>query len=383
MTDEPPASEDALHRVLADWLVGRGECSAADAVARHGAEAVLAACEHEGVVSLVHTRLSEGVAGTPVPSGLLEPLALRARRCAARSLLCQAEARRIQQALSAAGIGGLWLKGIALGHWLYPSMHLRDVADIDLLLPDHATTLRAAQVLAPLGYALPNPHIAGDLVVHELLAWSQRAQLELDLHWDLSNAALFADRIAWQALRADAQPLPALGPGAMGLSAAHALVHACIHRAINHLTRRENRLRWLYDIHLLWDGMPADAREHAVLLAVEAGAADATVSALDAVAERFGTVVETMTLDRLRIAAGSEKVGTRRLRRWSYFQWSSWRRLGPVRGLRWVRQLLVPDFAHLQVRYGSDGAGRGRILLRRLGDGVRRWRGYAGRHEAS
>lgn len=383
MTDDNAASDAALHQVLADWLVGRGSCSAADAVARHGVEAVLAACEHEGVVSLVHARLSEGAVGTPVPAGLLEPLALRARQCAARSLLCQAEARRIQQALSAAGIGGLWLKGIALGHWLYPSMHLRDVADIDLLLPDHATTLRAGQVLAPLGYALPNPHIAGDLVVHELLAWSERAQLELDLHWDLSNAALFADRIAWEALRAQAHPLPALGGGAMGLSAAHALVHACLHRAINHLTRRENRLRWLYDIHLLWAGMAADAREHAVLLAVEAGAADATVSALEAVAAHFGTVVEAATLDRLRTAAAREKVGTRRLRRWSYFQWASWRRLGPVRGLRWVRQLLFPDFAHLRVRYGSDGAGRGWILLRRLGDGVRRWRGYAGRHEAS
>ena len=383
MTDDNAASDDALHRVLSDWLVGRGECSAADAVARHGVESVLAACEYEGVVSLVHARLSEGAAGTPVPSGLFEPLALRARRCAARSLLCQAQARRIQQALSAAGIGGLWLKGIALGHWLYPSMHLRDVADIDLLLPDHATTLRAARVLAPLGYALPNPHIAGDLVVHELLAWSQRAQLELDLHWDLSNAALFADRIAWQDLRAHAQPLPALGAGAMGLSAAHALVHACIHRAVNHLIGRENRLRWLYDIHLLWAGMAADARDHAVLLAVEAGAADATVSALEAVAQRFGTVVETTILDRLRTAAASEMVDTRWLRRWSCFQWSTLRVLGSRRGLRWLRQLLFPDFAHLQVRYGSDGAGRGRILLRRLGDGVRRWRGYAGRHEAS
>ena len=377
MTDETTASREPLHQVLADWLVGRDGCTAADAIARHGVKAVLAACEREGVVSLVHARLSGDEAASLVPAEMLEPLSTRARLCAARSLLCQAEARRIQQTLSAAGITAIWLKGIALGHWLYPSMHLRDVADIDLLLPDHATTLRAAQVLAPLGYALPNPHIAGDLVVHELLAWSERARLELDLHWDLSNAALFADRIAWQDLRAHAQPLPALGGVAMGLSAAHALVHACLHRAINHLTRRENRLRWLYDIHLLWAGMAADAREHAVLLAVEAGAADATVSALEAVAARFGTVVEAATLDRLRTAAACRPFRGRRLRRWSYFQWASWRRLGPVRGLRWVRQLLFPDFAHLRVRYGSDGAGRGRILLRRLGDGVRRWRGYS------
>jgi len=47
-------------------------------------------------------------------------VAWRARKTAARSRLCMWEARKIQQAPDAAGIPARWLKGIALGQWLYP-----------------------------------------------------------------------------------------------------------------------------------------------------------------------------------------------------------------------------------------------------------------------
>lgn len=376
--DPHPVGAAALHAVLAGWLVPREGCSPADAVADHGVEALLAACEREGVVSLVHAHLSAMDARQPVPRELMQPLAAGARRCAARSLLCVSEARRIQQALTAAGIPALWLKGIALGQWLYPSMHLRDVADIDLLLPDHATTLRAAEVVAPLGYALPNPHIAGDLVVHELLAWSERAQLELDLHWDLSNRALFAGRLPWAQLQSGATPLTALPDGARGLSAQAAFLHACMHRAANALTGREDRLRWLYDLHLLALRFDADDWESLLRAAPQARLADACASALRACQRVFATPVQDATLAAFDAAAAGESIRTDRLGRWAYFQWACWRRWPALRQRRrWLRQLLFPDMAHLRARYGADGAGHARMLLRRLLDGMARWRGYA------
>ena len=371
--------EAELHAVLAAWLVRAVAPTPAEAVARHGVDAVLAACEREGVVSLVHARLSALDALQPVPVELMQPLTARARLCAARSLLCLSEARRVQRALHEAGIPALWLKGIALGQWLYPSAHLRDVADIDLLLPDHATTLRAAQVLAPLGYALPNPHIAGDLVVHELLAWSPRAQLELDLHWDLSNDALFAHRLPWQRLHDGARALPALGEGARGLGAMDALLHACMHRAVNQLTRRENRLRWLYDIHLLWTGLDPAQQAQSVAAGIGARLADPMLGALLACAARLGTTLDDACVARLRGAAAREALQSDRLRSWSYFQRATLRTLTSVEKLRWMRQVLFPNAAHLKVRYGLDGAGPGRILVRRLRDGVVRWRGYTRR----
>ena len=369
---------EALHAVLAGWLVRREGCAPEEAVSRYGMDAVLEACEREGVVSLVYARLSAVEPSHPASPELMQALSARARLCAARSLLCLSEARKIQRALDAARIPSIWLKGIALGQWLYPSMHLRDVADIDLLLPDHTTTLRAAGVLAQLGFILPNPHIAGELVVHELLAWSERAQLELDLHWDLSNGALFAERLPWMRLQAASMPLAAIGEGARGLALQDALLHACLHRATNHLTGREDRLRWLYDIHLLALRLEAEDWQHLLRAAQQAQLADACASALRACRRVFDTPVPEALLATFESAAAREPIRTQRLGRWSYFQRACWQRLPNLRTrLRWLRQLLFPELDHLRVRYGADGAGQARLLLRRLRDGLARWRGYA------
>lgn len=365
-----------MRNVIAAWLVGDPAVSPEALVEVHGVEAVLAAIEHEGVVSLVHARFADPGGGWTAPEALTTALAARARESAARGLLCLAEVRRIQQALDAAGIPALWMKGMALGRWLYPQPHLRDIADIDLLLPDHATTMRAADMLSPLGYALPNPHIAGDLVVHELLAYSERARLELDLHWDVSNAALFAGLLPWETIHAEAMVLPGLG--ARGLSPAHAFLHACLHLAGNALAWREPRLRWLYDIHLLAQGFDAEAWTCVLREARRARLADACFAALQGCRSVFATPIAAGVMTQLESAAALEPVRTARLRHWGYFQWACWQRL-PTLGARaaWLRQLLFPDMAHLQARYGTDGAGILRVSMRRVTDGVRRWWGYA------
>ena len=373
--------EGVLRKAIAGWMAGLAVASPAEMVEAYGVDGVLAAIEREGVVSLVYARLSEPGGGLNAPESLCVAIAALARHAAARSLLRLAEARRIQLALDDAGIHALWLKGMALGHWLYPQPHLRDTADIDLLLPDHRTTLDVAHVLAPLGYALPNPHIAGDLVVHELLAWSDRARVELDLHWDVSNGALFAGRLPWQALWSGAQPVPALGKGAFGLGDIDALLHACMHRAANHLTAQEFRLRWLLDIHLLAGVMSPPKWQALALRAQQARLADACLDGLQATAEVFETCLPPDVLELLTIAARSEAIRSRRLGQWSYFQRATWRALPDLRSrLRWLRQLLIPDMAHLRMRYGSDGAGSHRLITRRVLDGLKRWRGY---HRAS
>ena len=111
-------SGDALQVVLAGWLVQREGWTPAQAVQEHGVDPLLAACEREGVVSLVYARLSAMEPSHPASPELMQALAARARQCAARSLLCVSEARKVQRALAAASIPAIWLKGIALGQWL-------------------------------------------------------------------------------------------------------------------------------------------------------------------------------------------------------------------------------------------------------------------------
>ena len=189
-----------------------------------------------------------------------------------------------------------------------------------------------------------------------------RARLELDLHWDLSNAALFAHRLEWDELQADAMALPALAAGARGLGPVHALLHACMHRAANALVGQQDRLRWLYDIHLLATG--------------RAGLADVVCAGLRASQAAFATALPAQVMARLDGQARREPVRSGRLGSWTYVQTATLRVLPRGQRLRWLRQLLVPDLAHLQVRYGADGAGHLRLFGRRLLDGYARWRGY-------
>jgi hypothetical protein len=70
-----------------------------------------------------------------------------------------------------------------------------------------------------------------------------------DVHVRPVNPHVFADALPYEELSADAVDLAVLGPFAQGTSARHALLLACLHRVAHH--PGEDRLIWLYDIHLL------------------------------------------------------------------------------------------------------------------------------------
>lgn len=342
--------------------------------------ALLAEIEAQGVAALLHEIWSRPECRAAVPSGLREAVAQLDRAARMRDLLRLSEARRIGAALAAAGIDVLWLKGAALAHWLYPQPHLRPLGDLDVLFASHAEALRAAEVLAPLGYRLPIRHIAGDLYVHELLAVHAGHGLELDLHWRLANPALFSERLQWTELRAAAIAVPALGEGARALYPVHALLHACLHRAGNQRSGRADRLIGLFDLHRLAQRLTDQDWARFVELAVERRVAEPCLDALRASARDLGTMWRDEVLQALRAAAEREWLRSAKLSGWTYAQYATLRELpGLGARLRWLRQMLVGDLAHLRERYGGGGETRtSRLLARRLRDGFRRWRGYRG-----
>lgn len=358
-----------------DVLRGNADCVMPSGAADQ--DAALRVAHTEGVVSLVHTALLRPIMATRVPAVLLEQFAGESRACSARNLLAVAECRRISGALAKAGVPAIWLKGMALAQWLYPQPNLRDSSDIDLLVSSHADALRVAQVVAPLGYSLPNRYVAGDLVVHELLAYSEHLKLELDLHWDISNRAIYANRLRWAQLSEAAIDLPGLGTHARGLGPVQAMLHALIHRSLNQLTGQGMRLRWLYDLHLLAQRLSPHAWHELVELATDRGLASACRSGLEATASTFRTDVPAGVMHTLVDRSASERVRSERLGNWTYLQWSTLRTLPDWKTrARWLRQLLLPNMDHLRVRYGGDGASSLRIIARRLHDGVRRWLRY-------
>lgn len=334
-------------------------------------EVLVEVAQRERVVCYVHHRLSER--RDPDSVSLRNRLAPLARAEAVRSLLLEDEARRIGEAFARAGIPFIWLKGAALASWCYGVPHLRDRSDLDVLFASHADALRAAAAVDALGYRLPLRHIAGDLYVHELLAVSETRRIELDLHWAIANTALFSQRLRWHELDAEAMALPRLGPAARGLSPVHALVHACIHRACNQRGSSGDRLQWLLDLHLLAATFHQEDWERVVALSVDRRLADVVLQALHATRAAFGTPISESVIATLTAASAHEPLQCGRLGHWWYFQWMTLRELSGWRArLRWLRQMLVGDLAHVRERYGADGAGNVRVLARRLRDGLRR-----------
>lgn len=324
---------------------------------------LLDAAKAEGVAGLVNWRLD----GAPsVDPTLREAFARAARGIAAASLLFEAECRKVIGVLEAGGVEGLLLKGSALAYWLYPQPFLRECSDIDLLLPSRAAAEQAAALLAPHGYALS--HAPGDQGMEFLLsrrAFPGAVRVDLDVHWQLVNAAMFADVFDFDELHAASIPLPASAPSARGLSPVHALLHACMHRAMNLYTGIGDRLKWLYDIHLLAQRLTAVEWQDVQGLCAQRGLGGVCLAGIDAAAELFGEAAPQGVLDVLRAQSADEPLDVARLHDWKYMERRNFAALPNLRGrARWLWQRTFPSQGYLQELYGG-GQGRTALLWRR------------------
>ena len=336
---------------------------------------VLGLARRHGVVALVHRAMALAQPSS-LPAKWLPAFADESRALVAHSLLLRSQCAEVDRAARAADLAPIWLKGVALSTWLYPEPYLRRCADIDVLVPSHTHMLRLSQAVERLGYRLVRRHIAGDLAVYELLARADRRGLELDIHWRLANTPLFAERFGWEELAEAAIPLPGIGRGARGLGPVHALIHACMHRAVERLKSPVDHLHWLYDLHLLAGLLSPAQWTNLVQLAGERRLAVVVLDGLRAAERAFGTALPESAISSLKVGATSEPLRFRHLSNWLYFQWAAGRELPTwQQRFRWVRQVLFPEWAHLRERYGDDGANSVVVAGRRIIDGVRRlWR---------
>jgi hypothetical protein len=251
-----PTDEDLLSLLLSainrsdmPWPDGWGAAAVGpflELVRRHGAGPLLWRSLHGS------SRLESW------PGSVRDALSEVAHRAAVAELLRKQAVGRVLAALDAGGIRALLLKGVPLAHTHYPESWLRPALDADLLVrPDDVGA--AQRILDALGCARP-PCAEGELILHQFsasLADAAGATHVFDVHWRVSNTNVFAEMLPYGELAAEAVPVPALGESAFTLSDRYALLLACIHRVGHHASSR--RLIWLYDIHLLVEGMGEEA----------------------------------------------------------------------------------------------------------------------------
>ncbi|MBI4913932.1 MAG: nucleotidyltransferase family protein [Acidobacteria bacterium] len=360
--------------VLRSWLVAlmRGEGPPAGPPGDLPPQACLQAAQVEGVVALVHSRLQDRAIASLATPELQDLFAAAARERAARSLLLQAETRRVLKCFEAGSIPVLVIKGSALAHWLYSTPHLRECEDVDLLFPSREDVQRAAELLRPEGYDWLGP--AGDLARCEATCTrvpEAGPSLELDLHWDIGGSPVYERRFSFQELAEEALLLPSLAEGARGLGPVHALVHAALHRALQLWMGTGDRLKWLFDFHEMARRFTEAEWDELLSLAREKGLCGTCLHALRASERTFGTPLPLEVLEGLQRRAPEEGLDLARMDRWGYLQRMNFRALpGPRLKLRWLRQRLLPPGAYLRHHFGGAG-GTPAALLRYLGTGLR------------
>ncbi len=284
----------------------RGESPACPAAADEMAvEAFVRNARYHGVTPLLDARFKDARASTwpeAIRSACREDALVYAVQESAR----HAELLRVLGELQQAGVRPLLLKGTALAYSLYPSPAMRPRGDTDLLIPESQLS-QAAVVLSRLGYARGSA-VSGLLISYQA-NWTRRHGVaithDLDVHWRINNSQILAKILTYEELDARAVLLPALNQHARALTAVHALLLACIHRAGHanapyyvdgqpHLGG--NRLIWLYDIHLLVTHMSdADLAEF-VALATDRQVRAICRDAIEASIDRFATPVASSVL---------------------------------------------------------------------------------------
>lgn len=336
------------------------------------AQDILVHAQRQGIRALVNARLrawadSTGDAESPIGLGaVLSGFAAVARDDALASMLLEAETGRVLAKVRSQKTPMLLLKGSALAHWLYSAPHLRHVSDVDVLVDSQATALALANALAVDGYTITVP--ATEPIGYEVTCSKvvgANMHLEVDIHWRLANSALFARVFTFDELLEKARPLPGLGVNALGLGRVHALLHACIHRSLNLSTGWEDKLKWLYDLHLLMEGMAASEWDELVLLAADRKQAGVVLHGLLASVSRFGSRLPGRERERLKLAAAQEPLDASRVADWRYMQWATLRSLpSAYLKIHWLWQRLFLSRERLALLYRRDESYLSLLLLR-------------------
>ena len=324
----------------------------------------------EGVLPLLESRLR----GTTLPPALHANLAEAGRTAAVQAMFREMELRKVADVLARHGINTLLLKGNALGQWLYPEPYLRVSGDIDLLLESRAAAEQAAAACAELGYVLQFSPAASNYEMTCRLVVNGVSRSELDLHSRLLNSAAYANIFPFKELWRASMPLPALGSGLMALCPLHAFAHACLNRALDMQIGEPDRLKLLYDIHLLMGRIGAAAWQQFLTMVGEKRIAGVCLRSITDTVAAFDSPIPVHAMQALHRQAADEPIDWRRLDDWRYMQLQNLKSLpGTWAKLKWIRDKVFPTRSHLQELHGEGGWMQ--LMGRRLVRGVQRLRG--------
>jgi hypothetical protein len=339
-------------------------------------ERIIGLAQKTGVAPVLFAALkAKDVTPPPAPAERIRKIYLAS---AARNTRIFHEVGKILRALQAANIPVIPLKGIWLAEAAYRNIALRGMGDVDLWVP-RSQLDAARQVMVSLGYSsrsrADRPQALQDALAGETQMFKTGAPM-VELHWNvfpgewLRHTARIDEQVIWQ------RTLPHQSENVRQLSPEDAIIHICIHLAVNHQMSMPG-LRTLLDLdcarqrlNIDWGTVAERARAWRV--------STATWLVLQMLTELFGDPERKLPLPDLKPSP---------LRRGILRSFVSARNLvegikissGPKRfvfllalvdrpadALYLIWRALMPDRTWLTLRYGLQDAPAWRIWLQRL-----------------
>jgi hypothetical protein len=323
---------------------------------------MLELCRAEDLSALCVHRLARSTAQATWPAALITCLADIARVQVGEELLRGAETRVVIDALTAAGVSPILIKGTPLAYTVYDAPHLRPREDTDVLI-SAADVDAARRVLTSLGYSA-TPY-CGDLFSQFEMQKVDRYGVchVFDVHWKISTQPVFEGVLTHAELLTRTRRVPALGTNAVTAGSVDALLLACIHPVMHH--RNEHRALWSYDIDLLAGSLSEEQFAEFVSLARRKRVARICAHALRLSRALFGTSVSPQAMRDLSSAA-DEPSGAYLAsdRTWRHELASSIRALPRAADrVKLIRRVLMPSPSYILAAYGLQQNALGPLLL--------------------
>jgi len=315
---------------------------------------------------MLEWRLRNGSHWHELPEDFRHALRDGARAAAMKSMFRENEQQRVAKVLLHEGLRGLLLKGNAIAFWLYPQPYLRVTGDIDLLLASREDAHLAAQALSGLGYELAFNPGSMNYEMTSRLTTNGMSRSEIDLHFRLINSVLYADIFSFEELWEASFALDGINESLRALAPVHALANACLNRALDIQNDEPDRLKLLYDIHLMLSRMDVSAWTGFIQVVREKGICGICLRSIEDAMAVLCTPVPDNVMQELSGYADAEALDRNRLQDWRYMQWQSLWALPTWRArARWVWERLLPTREQMRELHGRD-SGLPVLLWRRI-----------------
>lgn len=194
----------------------------------------LAIVAHQRVTSLIFYRLKKKGLDQAVPSDVCASLKNVYQQNIIRIMKISGQSRQVLKALNTADIPTIPLKGIVLANSVYKSIGLREMNDLDLLVPQEKLA-RAFEIITGIGYKPSQPFCLDSFIQtgKHIPALIKKDHVTIEIHWNITSPNM-SYSIDPQELWEKAVPVQILDYETLMLSPEDLLLHICLHTSYQH-----------------------------------------------------------------------------------------------------------------------------------------------------